>query len=65
VAFEWLLLAPVGACELIELRGVDDVATLEGVPMLAVDLRLAFDPQARALRVRDDGDGDHEDAAHE
>jgi len=34
------------------------------VPMLAVGLRLAFDPQARSLRVRDDdGDGDHEDAA--
>jgi len=34
------------------------------VPMLAVGLRLAFDPQARALRVRDDDrDGDHEDAA--
>jgi hypothetical protein len=33
------------------------------VPMLAVGLRLAFDPQARALRVGgDDGVGEHEDA---
>jgi hypothetical protein len=31
------------------------------VPMLAVGLRLAFDPQARTLRLRDDGR--HEDAA--
>lgn len=43
VAFEWLLLAPVGACELIELRGVDDVARLEGVAGIDV-LAAAGDP---------------------
>lgn len=36
------------------------------VPMLAVALRLAFDPRARALRVRDEGrDGHDEDAAEQ